>query len=228
VADHKVVKFRRGTTLEHTTFAGAEGELTVDTDKHCVVVHDGHTVGGYPLKVEAVEYSRVRWLVMRAAMVTQGVAGLGFSSPRGLSPEAIAYVDDESGLILGVASFAPGMNQSIQDHFLLPDNWVDPMTLDITWRTNTTIGTAIWKFESCCVPVGTILEENFFNAPQEVSTIVSNSPQTLTTSTLTIDTTNFQPNGELFFQLSRDGGDDTVNATLELVSIRFGIRIQEK
>jgi hypothetical protein len=228
MADHKVVQFRRGTTLEHSTFIGAQGELTVDTDKNTVVVHDGHTVGGFPLKVEAVEYARVRYLNMRAAMVTQGVAGLGFSSPRGLSPTPLAYVDDESGLIMGVASFAPNANQAIQDHFLLPEHWVDPLTLDIVWRTNTTIGTAIWKFESCCVPQGTILEENFFGTPQTVSTIVANSPYSLTTSTLTINTTNFVPNGELFFQLSRDGGSDTVDETLELISIRFGISVQEK
>ncbi len=43
------VQFRRGTTLEHNTFIGAVGELTVDTDKNTVVVHDGATTGGTPL-----------------------------------------------------------------------------------------------------------------------------------------------------------------------------------
>lgn len=43
------VKRRRGTTTEHTTFTGALGEITVDTDKKTVVVHDGFKVGGYPL-----------------------------------------------------------------------------------------------------------------------------------------------------------------------------------
>ena len=43
------VQFRRGTTLEHNTFTGAVGELTVDTDKNTVVVHDGSTAGGTPL-----------------------------------------------------------------------------------------------------------------------------------------------------------------------------------
>ena len=45
------VQFRRGTTLEHNTFTGAVGELSVDTDKNTVVVHDGTTAGGYPLLV---------------------------------------------------------------------------------------------------------------------------------------------------------------------------------
>jgi hypothetical protein len=43
------LKLRRGTTAEHATFTGAEGELTVDTDKDTVVLHDGAQAGGYPI-----------------------------------------------------------------------------------------------------------------------------------------------------------------------------------
>lgn len=42
------VQFRRGTTAEHGTFTGAVGEVTVDTDREVVVVHDGVTAGGFP------------------------------------------------------------------------------------------------------------------------------------------------------------------------------------
>ena len=44
------VKHRRGTTTEHTTFTGAEGEITIDTTKNIPVIHDGVTVGGYPVE----------------------------------------------------------------------------------------------------------------------------------------------------------------------------------
>ncbi len=44
------VKLRRGTTSQHTGFTGAEGEVTVDTDKDTVVVHDGSTAGGHELR----------------------------------------------------------------------------------------------------------------------------------------------------------------------------------
>ena len=47
------IQRRRGTTAQHSTFTGALGELTVDTDKKTVVVHDGSTAGGSPLAVEA-------------------------------------------------------------------------------------------------------------------------------------------------------------------------------
>lgn len=43
------IQLRRGTTAEHSTFTGAVGEVTVDTDKDVVVVHDGSTAGGVPL-----------------------------------------------------------------------------------------------------------------------------------------------------------------------------------
>ena len=43
------LKLRRGTTAQHSTFTGAIGEITIDTDKKTVVVHDGTTPGGRAL-----------------------------------------------------------------------------------------------------------------------------------------------------------------------------------
>lgn len=43
---------RRGTTANHASFTGLAGELTVDTTKNTVVVHDGATAGGVPLSKE--------------------------------------------------------------------------------------------------------------------------------------------------------------------------------
>lgn len=43
---------RRGTTSQHASFTGLNAELTVDTDKKTVVVHDGSTAGGTPLAKE--------------------------------------------------------------------------------------------------------------------------------------------------------------------------------
>ena len=40
------VQLRRGTTAQHGSFTGAQGELTVDTDKNALVLHDGATAGG--------------------------------------------------------------------------------------------------------------------------------------------------------------------------------------
>jgi sporulation protein YlmC with PRC-barrel domain len=43
------LQLRGGTTTEHATFTGALREVTVDTDKDTVVVHDNATAGGHPL-----------------------------------------------------------------------------------------------------------------------------------------------------------------------------------
>lgn len=46
------VQLRGGTSEEHKLFTGAPKEVTVDTDKSTIVVHDGKTVGGNPLASE--------------------------------------------------------------------------------------------------------------------------------------------------------------------------------
>ena len=52
----KRIQFRRGTTTEHAAFVGAPGELTIDTTKKTVVVHDGVTPGGFPAsRLESVD-----------------------------------------------------------------------------------------------------------------------------------------------------------------------------
>lgn len=43
------IRWRRGTTVQHSTFTGAPAEVTVDTDKNAIVVHDGATPGGFPI-----------------------------------------------------------------------------------------------------------------------------------------------------------------------------------
>ena len=48
----KLLKLRRGTTTQHGSFTGAEGEVTIDTDKDTAVVHDGQLAGGRPLARE--------------------------------------------------------------------------------------------------------------------------------------------------------------------------------
>lgn len=43
------LRLRRGTTVQHASFTGLEAEITVDTTKDTIVVHDGATAGGIPL-----------------------------------------------------------------------------------------------------------------------------------------------------------------------------------
>ena len=45
----KLLKLRGGTTSQHSSFTGADREVTVDTDKETLVVHNGSQAGGFPL-----------------------------------------------------------------------------------------------------------------------------------------------------------------------------------
>jgi len=45
----KLLRLRRGTDTQHTTFTGAEGEVTVNTTNDSLHVHDGSTAGGTEL-----------------------------------------------------------------------------------------------------------------------------------------------------------------------------------
>jgi len=48
----KQLQLRRGTTAQHASFTGLVGEVTVDTDKDTLVVHDGSTAKGRRCKME--------------------------------------------------------------------------------------------------------------------------------------------------------------------------------
>ena len=64
----KILQLRRGTTTEHNTFKGAVGEVTVDTTKKTLVVHDGTTVGGTAL-------AKVSELPSLVPQATEDIAG---------------------------------------------------------------------------------------------------------------------------------------------------------
>ena len=45
----KVIQIRRGTATEHEKFTGMIGEITMDTTNNTLRLHDGKTLGGFPL-----------------------------------------------------------------------------------------------------------------------------------------------------------------------------------
>jgi hypothetical protein len=47
------IQRRGGTTTQHASFTGLDREVTIDTTKETVVVHDGSTLGGFPLARES-------------------------------------------------------------------------------------------------------------------------------------------------------------------------------
>ena len=72
----KRIQLRRGTTAQTNAFTGAVGEVTVDTNKNTVVVHDGTTVGGTVL----AKVSEVPSLVPQATEAVAGKAKIATSA----------------------------------------------------------------------------------------------------------------------------------------------------
>ncbi len=86
----KQVQFRRGTTSQHSTFTGAVGEITVDTDKNTAVVHDGSTAGGHPLATSLADLG-----VTSTAAELNTLDGI----PATLTATEIGYVDGVTSAI---------------------------------------------------------------------------------------------------------------------------------
>ena len=79
------VQLRRGTTTEHASFTGAVGEVTVDTTKDTVVVHDGVLAGGHPLLKEEAAGTT---LVEQTSAIGSAIIPSGDASERDGSPAA--------------------------------------------------------------------------------------------------------------------------------------------
>ena len=89
------VQFRRGTTAEHTSFKGADGEVTVDTSIKTVVIHDALTNGGFPLLRQDGSNSQFnRGTTNNCALKFSGDTNTGLISP----------ASDEIALVTGGSS----------------------------------------------------------------------------------------------------------------------------
>lgn len=88
------IQRRRGTTAEHSTFTGAAGELTIDTTKNTVIVHDGATAGGFPLAKESGVPSSIKDLTdVYAAMSPTDGQVLTFDTTNGWQAESIPTIN---------------------------------------------------------------------------------------------------------------------------------------
>ena len=116
------VQIRRGNTAQTATFTGVVAELTVDTDKKVVVVHDGTTAGGNPLIRANTSITTGQILTSNGshllALSNTGTAGVygnasfipvvttdAYGRISSVTNTAIAI---SSGVVTGVMTFAQG------------------------------------------------------------------------------------------------------------------------
>lgn len=96
------VQRRKGTTAQHASFTGASAELTVDTTKNTVVVHDGATAGGIPLAKETGSAISVTTLAASGAVTLSGGTANG-----------VAYLNGSKQVTTGTALTFTGTNLGI-------------------------------------------------------------------------------------------------------------------
>jgi len=105
------VQFRRGSTSEHSTFAGAAGEVTVNTENNSLVVHDG-SVGGSEVNFKNLTDTPTDYGSTNQVLTTSGSAlswsSLGSTyqtiSPTNTDPN---YTWDETGNPDDITSASP-------------------------------------------------------------------------------------------------------------------------
>ena len=88
------IQLRSGTTTEHSTFTGAVGELTYDTEKKRLRVHDGSTVGGKvvddPTRDVTSQVSNATETVAgKAEIATQAEANTGTDDATIITPKKL-------------------------------------------------------------------------------------------------------------------------------------------
>lgn len=142
------VQLRRGTTVQHSTFTGAEGEITVDTTKETAVVHDGATAGGFPLLKEAAIGVSVQ--AYDADLTTLGAGGASARTFLGLAigTDVQGYDADTAKTDVvqsfsvaqrGTATALTSSSASIATNLALANNFTHTLTENTTLANPTNI-----------------------------------------------------------------------------------------
>jgi len=118
----KLLKLRRGSTSQHGSFTGAEGEVTVDTTKDVLVVHDGSTAGGHPMAaqdMDNVPAGSILGTQLENSGVTAGQYGSSSAIPivtvdaQGLVTAASTTAIDSTTIANGTSNVAVANNGNI-------------------------------------------------------------------------------------------------------------------
>ena len=96
----KKLQLRRGTTSQHSSFTGAVGEVTVDTDKDTLVVHDGSTAGGFPVIGE------------KGGTLTDALTGVSFNTTMDTNTVDGFYIKNSNNATIGSVTSSQGVNST--------------------------------------------------------------------------------------------------------------------
>jgi hypothetical protein len=181
------IQRRRGTTAEHASFTGALGELTVDTDKNTVVVHDGSTGGGFPLALETHSHSASAISGSGVIAITNGGTGASTaaSALTALGAAASAHNHDSSDIegfgsqiryVIGQSAFASAYSGSSKTIVLgpgpytLPGSFLPTVNLiSDSGPENVTLTGGVWATAGTASGTTTVLRNITVNGTLSVS-----------------------------------------------------------
>ena len=110
-------QLRRGTTAQHSSFTGAAGEVTVDTDLKTLRIHDASLAGGHRVALYAD---------LSTANVTEG-ANLYFTDNRAraaISVTGSGTYDNTTGIINITASGGGSTDESTVRRIVFSQNFI--------------------------------------------------------------------------------------------------------
>ena len=123
---------RRGTTAQHASFTGLLGELTVDTTKNTVVVHNGSTAGGFPLVGETLTQTITNKTLTSPTINTATVAG------GSIADSVIKGLEEDVNVVASAATGTINLNVETASIWYYTSNATANHTLNI--RYNSTAG----------------------------------------------------------------------------------------
>ena len=149
----QVLQLRRGTTAQNDAFTGAVAEVSVDTDRDSLRVHDGTTMGGteiaplnvaIPLLPDATTVNLADELVVQQGGITKRatVQELANSVPSQLPDATTVNAADELIIQQGgvtkratATELAKGLDANVHQ------------TTSVGWNTTDAVAPSIWRFK---------------------------------------------------------------------------------
>lgn len=128
---------RRGTTAQHASFTGLLAELTIDTDKKTVVVHDGSTAGGIPLVHATTTDTLTNKTLTSPTVNTATIAG------GTLADVVIKGLEEDVNVVASAATGTINFDISTASIWYYTSNATANHTLNFRYSSGTSLNTAL-------------------------------------------------------------------------------------
>lgn len=128
---------RRGTTAQHASFTGLLGELTVDTDKDVVVVHDGSTAGGFPQVGVSATQTLTNKTLTSPTINTATIAG------GTLADSIVKGLEEDINIVASAATGTINFNVETASVWYYTTNATANHTLNFRYSSSVSLNTAL-------------------------------------------------------------------------------------